>query len=115
MPGIRILQIDAFTDFPFAGNLAAVCLLKKERDSDWMQAVAAEMNLSETAFVRALDDGFELRWFTPTIEVDLCGHATLAWKERSNDELQVERTTLPVNVHTANLCRDRPTQTPRIH
>lgn len=78
MPGIRILQIDAFTDRPFAGNPAAVCLLEKEADSDWMQAVAAEMNLSETAFVRPIEDGFELRWFTPLVEVDLCGHATLA-------------------------------------
>lgn len=72
------LQIDAFTDRPFAGNPAAVCLLDDERDAEWMQAVAAEMNLSETAFVRPLDNGFELRWFTPTVEVELCGHATLA-------------------------------------
>lgn len=78
MPEIRCFQIDAFTDRPFAGNPAAVCLLEDERDAQWMQAVAAEMNLSETAFVRPLDDGFELRWFTPAIEVDLCGHATLA-------------------------------------
>ena len=78
MPGIRLLQIDAFTDRPFSGNPAAVCLLEEERDAEWMQAVAAEMNLSETACVRPLDDGFELRWFTPAIEVDLCGHATLA-------------------------------------
>ena len=78
MGGIRILQVDAFADRPFAGNPAAVCLVEEERDADWMQAVAAEMNLSETAFVRPLDDGFELRWFTPAIEVDLCGHATLA-------------------------------------
>ena len=75
---LRLLQIDAFTDRPFAGNPAAVCLLDKERPTQWMQAVAAEMNLSETAFVRRLDHGFELRWFTPTIEVELCGHATLA-------------------------------------
>jgi PhzF family phenazine biosynthesis protein len=78
MQRIRVLQIDAFTDRPFAGNPAAVCLLEEEQDADWMQAVATEMNLSETAFVRPLDDGFELRWFTPLIEVDLCGHATLA-------------------------------------
>jgi PhzF family phenazine biosynthesis protein len=73
MPAIRCLQIDAFTDRPFAGNPAAVCLLEDERDAEWMQSVAAEMNLSETAFVRPFDDGFELRWFTPAIEVDLCG------------------------------------------
>lgn len=78
MPAVRVLQIDAFTDRPFAGNPAAVCLLDDERDAAWMQAVAAEMNLSETAFVRRLPDGFELRWFTPAVEVDLCGHATLA-------------------------------------
>jgi PhzF family phenazine biosynthesis protein len=73
-----IYQVDAFTHAPFSGNPAAVCLLDVERDAGWMQAVAAEMNLSETAFVRPLSDGFELRWFTPTTEVNLCGHATLA-------------------------------------
>ena len=78
MSGVPIWQVDAFTDRPFSGNPAAVCLLDEEREASWMQSVAAEMNLSETAFVRRLDDGFELRWFTPAIEVDLCGHATLA-------------------------------------
>ncbi len=78
MAEIRCLQIDAFTDRPFAGNPAAVCLLPAAREAEWMQAVAAEMNLSETAFVRELDDLFELRWFTPAVEVELCGHATLA-------------------------------------
>jgi PhzF family phenazine biosynthesis protein len=78
MTTIPLWQIDAFTDRPFAGNPAAVCLLQEERDAGWMQVLAAEMNLSETAFVRPLDDGFSLRWFTPTIEVPLCGHATLA-------------------------------------
>ena len=78
MDVIPCLQVDAFTDRPFAGNPAAVCLLDDERDSQWMQAVAAEMNLSETAFVRPQEVGFELRWFTPAVEVDLCGHATLA-------------------------------------
>ena len=78
MAGIRCLQIDAFTDRPFAGNPAAVCLLADARDAAWMQAVAAEMNLSETAFVRKVDNAFELRWFTPAVEVALCGHATLA-------------------------------------
>jgi predicted PhzF superfamily epimerase YddE/YHI9 len=72
------LQVDAFTDRPFSGNPAAVCLLEEGRDSEWMQAVAAEMNLSETAFVWPVGDGFDLRWFTPAVEVDLCGHATLA-------------------------------------
>jgi PhzF family phenazine biosynthesis protein len=78
MEQIRCLQIDAFTARPFAGNPAAVCLLEYEQDPQWMQAVAAEMNLSETAFVRPVGEDFELRWFTPTIEVELCGHATLA-------------------------------------
>ncbi len=75
---MKLSIVDAFTDRPIAGNPAAICLLDEERDADWMQAVAAEMNLSETAFIRPLDDGFQLRWFTPAIEVDLCGHATLA-------------------------------------
>jgi PhzF family phenazine biosynthesis protein len=78
---VRLFHVDAFTEEPFAGNPAAVCLLDGERDARWMQAVAREMNLSETAFVgpeRHPDGGFPLRWFTPAVEVDLCGHATLA-------------------------------------
>jgi PhzF family phenazine biosynthesis protein len=75
---IPIYQVDAFTDQPFAGNPAAICLLDNHKDAAWMQAVAAEMNLSETAFVQPADSGYDLRWFTPTMEVDLCGHATLA-------------------------------------
>lgn len=78
MSDVTCLQIDAFADRPFVGNPAAVCLLHESRSEHWMQAIATEMNLSETAFVRPLDDDYELRWFTPTIEVDLCGHATLA-------------------------------------
>jgi PhzF family phenazine biosynthesis protein len=78
MSQIPIFHVDAFTDRPFAGNPAAVCILPDERDATWMQSVAAEMNLSETAFVRLQGDGFELRWFTPAVEIDLCGHATLA-------------------------------------
>ena len=78
MAGIRCWQVDAFTDRPFGGNPAAVCWLESEAETAWMQSVAREMNLSETAFVRRLSDGLELRWFTPTMEVDLCGHATLA-------------------------------------
>lgn len=84
---MRLLQIDAFTDQPFRGNPAAVCLLDAEKDASWMQGVAAEMNLSETAFLLRGEDGWSLRWFTPTVEVDLCGHATLAsahalWEEK---------------------------------
>lgn len=74
----RFTQIDAFTDRPFAGNPAAVCVLPSSRDAAWMQRVAQEMNLAETAFLVHRPDGFDLRWFTPTTEVDLCGHATLA-------------------------------------
>ena len=76
---MRLLQIDAFTSQAFRGNPAAVCLLDGERDAQWMQDVAAEMNLSETAFLLRRDDGdYSLRWFTPAVEVALCGHATLA-------------------------------------
>ena len=71
-------QIDAFTSRPFAGNPAAVCWLEQSMGDAWHQAVAAEMNLAETAFLRPAADGFHLRWFTPSTEVDLCGHATLA-------------------------------------
>ena len=74
----RIVQVDAFADRPFVGNPAAVCVLSGPRDDAWMQAVALEMNLSETAFLVEEEGGFHLRWFTPTVEVDLCGHATLA-------------------------------------
>ena len=73
-----IACVDAFTDRPFAGNPAAVCRLDRPRDADWMQQFAAEMNLAETAFVVREPGGFGLRWFTPAVEVDLCGHATLA-------------------------------------
>ena len=76
---IPLLLIDAFAEHPFAGNPAAVCLLPAAAEPAWMQRVAGEMNQAETAFVVARSDGgFDLRWFTPTVEVDLCGHATLA-------------------------------------
>lgn len=75
-PAIEI--VDAFTSQPFAGNPAAICFLDRDAPDEWRQNVATEMNLSETAFVRRLEDGFKLRWFTPAVEVDLCGHATLA-------------------------------------
>ena len=84
---LTITQVDAFTSEPFGGNPAAVCLLPRPADASWMQKVAREMNLSETAFLVRRDDGaFDLRWFTPAVEVDLCGHATLAsahvlWEE----------------------------------
>jgi predicted PhzF superfamily epimerase YddE/YHI9 len=75
-PTLRV--VDAFTNQPFAGNPAAVCLLPAPRDERWMQQVAREMNLSETAFLQRAGDAFALRWFTPAVEVKLCGHATLA-------------------------------------
>ena len=73
-----IYQVDAFTDHPFAGNPAGVCLLLEPAQTIWMQNMAQEMNLSETAFLIPQADGFGLRWFTPAAEVRLCGHATLA-------------------------------------
>ena len=84
--GIRAFKVDSFSAEPFAGNPAGVCLLTEPRDERWMQAVAREMNLSETAFLLREGDGFRLRWFTPAVEVELCGHATLAsahvlWEE----------------------------------
>ena len=74
----RIVQVDAFTNRPFAGNPAAVCVLPQAAPDAWMQNVAQEMNLSETAFLTPRDGEYDLRWFTPAVEVDLCGHATLA-------------------------------------
>ena len=73
-----LYQVDAFTEEPFRGNPAGVCLLKSPESDEWMQALASEMNLSETAYLLPEGDGWRLRWFTPTTEVDLCGHATLA-------------------------------------
>jgi len=84
--GIKTFKVDSFTAEPFAGNPAGVCFLTEPREERWMQAIAREMNLSETAFLLREGDGFRLRWFTPAAEVDLCGHATLAsahvlWEE----------------------------------
>ena len=76
--GQPIVQVDAFTARPFGGNPAAVCVMESARDDQWMQNVAREMNLSETAFLHPENNGYRLRWFTPTVEVALCGHATLA-------------------------------------
>jgi len=75
---VAIVQVDAFTSEAFAGNPAGVCILPAARDERWMQLVAREMAISETAFLHRVDDGYALRWFTPVVEVDLCGHATLA-------------------------------------
>jgi PhzF family phenazine biosynthesis protein len=76
--GLPIFHVDAFTGRPFGGNPAAVCLLPRPAPEAWMQQVASEMNLSETAFLVPEGDGHRLRWFTPAVEVALCGHATLA-------------------------------------
>lgn len=81
-----LYQVDAFTDRPFSGNPAAVCILPEPAEESWMQNLAEEMNLSETAFLLRTGDLYSLRWFTPVCEVDLCGHATLAgahalWEE----------------------------------
>ncbi len=83
---MKLYQVDAFTDIPFAGNPAGVCLVPKQQPDHWMLNLAREMNLSETAFLLRQGNGYNLRWFTPTTEVSLCGHATLAsahvlWEE----------------------------------
>lgn len=109
---IPIFQVDAFTDRPFSGNPAAVCLLTESRDESWMQAVAAEMNLAETAFLVPEADGYRLRWFTPTIEVDLCGHATLAaahvlWTQGRADSGKPIRFHTRSGVLTASQSEDR--------
>jgi phenazine biosynthesis protein PhzF family len=75
---IPLYQVDAFTGTIFRGNPAAVCPLEQWLDDDLMQSIASENNLSETAFFVKNGDWFQLRWFTPAAEVDLCGHATLA-------------------------------------
>jgi PhzF family phenazine biosynthesis protein len=75
---IRIVQVDAFTNRPYAGNPAAVCVLPEPKPDSWMRDVAREMNLSETAFLTPQNGGYHLRWLTPSVEVDLCGHATVA-------------------------------------
>ncbi len=85
-PAATIYQVDSFTDVEFHGNPAAICLLSAERPKEWMQSLAAEMNLSETAFLAPANGDWKIRYFTPTIEVPLCGHATLAaahvlWQE----------------------------------
>ncbi len=76
---MKMYQVDAFTKELFRGNPAAVIVGKEWPDADLMQKIALENNLSETAFVKIIDsENYEIRWFTPTVEVDFCGHATLA-------------------------------------
>lgn len=95
-----MIQVDSFTDEPFRGNPAAVCLLDHEMDDSWMQSVAAEMNLSETAFLlRRENSEYSLKWFTPTVEMPLCGHATLASAHALREEGLVSDME-PIKFHT---------------
>lgn len=91
-----LFQIDAFANTPFEGNPAAVCNLENPADEAWMQSVAAEMNLAETAFVypvNSTNNHYHLRWFTPTVEVPLCGHGTLATAHVLWNELGIDHST----------------------
>lgn len=98
---IPLFQIDAFADAPFAGNPAAVCLLDGPAEEAWMQRVAAEMNLAETAFLHPVEGGYALRWFTPAVEVALCGHATLASAHALYETERLPRDA-PARFHTAS-------------
>jgi len=105
---LPIVQVDAFTAHPFGGNPAAVCILQSAKDEWWMAKVAMEMNLANTAFLVASGEGYNLRWFTPAVEVDLCGHATLAsahvlWTE---GHLRPEQTAI-FNTKSGTLTCDR--------
>jgi PhzF family phenazine biosynthesis protein len=118
---IKQYQVDAFASRPFEGNPAAVCVLERWLADDVLQAIAEENNLSETAFFVPCDTGFELRWFTPTTEVDLCGHATLATAHVIFDQLGYSKPAirfhtrsgeLQVKKHANMLQMDFPAQTP---
>ncbi|MCU7927632.1 MAG: PhzF family phenazine biosynthesis protein [Candidatus Thiodiazotropha sp. (ex Dulcina madagascariensis)] len=103
-----IYVVDAFTDCPYGGNPAAVCLLDQEAESDWMQSIAAEMNLSDSAFLLPGNPGeWSLRWFTPKVEVDLCGHATLASAHVLWRELGVEGKQLLFHTRSGQLAATR--------
>jgi len=95
----QLFQVDAFTNEPFKGNPAAVCLLDGAMAADGMQSLASEMNLSETAFLQPVNGGWQLRWFTPATEVDLCGHATLA-SARVLFEIQPNLRSAPIRFWT---------------
>lgn len=99
---LRLFQVDAFTDRVFGGNPAAVCPLSSWLDDSVLAAIAAENNLSETAFFVEMGDAFELRWFTPQAEVELCGHATLA-SACIIARLQPDRTTLRFHTRQAGV------------
>jgi PhzF family phenazine biosynthesis protein len=96
---VPITWVDAFTDVPFTGNPAAVCVLPAAAPAKWMQSVAHELGLAETAFVHGDSTSWQLRWFTPKAEVDLCGHATLAAAHTLWSTDQVQRFT-PITFHT---------------
>jgi phenazine biosynthesis protein PhzF family len=95
MKKIKIYQVDAFADKLFTGNPAAVCILEDWISEELMQAISAENNLAETAFVVPKGDKYDIRWFTPTTEVDLCGHATLAAGYVLLTQLQPEKSEIP--------------------
>ena len=104
----KIYQIDSFTDKPFTGNPAGVCILDEPADEKWMQNVAKEMAVSETAFLYPEDDGYNLRWFAPDAEVDLCGHATMAsahilWETDYAQENETLKFSTKSGVLTANM------------
>ena len=100
---IPLYQVDAFTDAPFRGNPAAVCLYESWLPDGLMQQIAAENNLSETAFLVPLGEAWELRWFTPTTEVDLCGHATLASACVLFEEVEPERDAILFHTKSGDL------------
>jgi PhzF family phenazine biosynthesis protein len=108
---LPLFLVDAFADQPFTGNPAAVCLLSSLNDSAWMQQVASEMAQAETAFVSPRGEDWDLRWFTPQSEVDLCGHATLAAAHvlQQSGRCQVDR---PIRFHTRSGLL---TATPHVH
>ena len=103
MPSVPLFQVDAFTQRPFGGNPAAVCPLESPLDAAVMQDIAAENNLSETAFFHRAGDVFALRWFTPTVEVDLCGHATLASAFVLLTELEPDREQVTFRTRSGDL------------
>ncbi len=107
MTTIPIFQLDAFTDKPFGGNPAAVCPLQEWLPDDVMQSIALENNVSETAFYVPEGDGFLLRWFTPKIEVDLCGHATLATAWLNLNELEPDRASVAFETRSGTLTVSR--------
>jgi PhzF family phenazine biosynthesis protein len=107
VPTLPLYQVDAFTDRPFAGNPAAVCPLEAPIPEALMQDIAAENNLAETAFFHPQGDAFSLRWFTPTVEVDLCGHATLASAFVLMTELEPARTSVSFRTRSGLLSARR--------